>query len=202
MSPPAGPLLASNPETRMNHYLFIVASTREPGQIGNTEQLARLAASALPGDARQTWLHLAAMDLPPFVDRRHTVGTYPAPTGDLATLLDATMACTDLVLVTPVYWYSFPSSLKTYIDHWSAWLRIPGVPFKQAMAAKRLHLITTSGDEAKARSMIASTRLCAEFFSMPFVGAMWGKGGAPGAVEADAAAVAAAQRFFEPAQPG
>jgi putative NADPH-quinone reductase len=68
-------------------------------------------------------LHLAQMQLPAFTDLRHTVGSYPAPQGDLQTLLDATMRCTDLVLVAPVYWYSFPSPLKTYLDHWSAWMR-------------------------------------------------------------------------------
>jgi len=43
----------------MKHYLFVVASTREPGHVGNTEWLARQAAAALPADARQTWVRLA-----------------------------------------------------------------------------------------------------------------------------------------------
>ena len=111
-------------------------------------------------------------------------------------LLDATMACTDLVLVSPVYWYSFPSALKTYLDHWSAWMRIEDLPFKEAMSRKRLHLITTSGNRAKAQPMIDSTRLCAEFLSMDFAGALWGKGGPPGAVQSDDAARMAADGFF------
>ena len=61
---------------------------------------------------------------------------------------------------------------------------------------------TTSGDEAKAQPMIASARLCAQFFAMACGGVLWGKGGAPGAVEADSAALAAARRFFVPAQTG
>jgi putative NADPH-quinone reductase len=180
----------------MSHFLFLVASTREPGHVGNTEWLARTAAANLPAAARQTWLHLAHASMPPFVDVRHTAGTYPWPEGDLRGLLDATMACTDLVLVSPVYWYSFPSSLKTYLDHWSAWLRVPGLGFKDEMAKKRLHLITTNGDRAKAQPMIDSTRLCAQFCSMPFAGVLWGKGGPPRAVESDTAAIAAAQTFF------
>ena len=83
--------------------------------------------SNAPGDRAANLAASRAWSLPPFVDLRHTVGTYPMPEGDLRTLLDATMVCTDLVLVTPVYWYSFPSSLKTYLDHWSAWLRVPGL---------------------------------------------------------------------------
>ena len=178
------------------NFVFLVASVREPGHVGNTEWLARQAAAALPAGATQRWLHLAPMTLPPFVDRRHTTGTYAPPEGDLKTLLDATLACTDLVLVSPVYWYSIPSGLKTYLDHWSGWMRTPGVPFKDSMAQKRLHLITTSGDRAKAQPMIESVRLCAEFLSMDWGGALWGKGGPPGAVQADAEAVASAQGFF------
>jgi multimeric flavodoxin WrbA len=136
------------------------------------------------------------MSLPPFVDLRHTAGQYPAPTGDLAVLLDATMAATDIVFVSPVYWYSIPSPLKTYLDHWSAWMRVPGLPFKEQMAQKTLRLITTSGDRAKAQPMIDSVRLCAQFLSMGWGDALWGKGGAPGAVQADADAVAAAAGFL------
>jgi len=181
------------------HFLFLVASTREAGHTGNTEWLAREAAAALPVDASRQWQHLARLALPPFVDLRHTQGQYPAPEGDMKTLLDATLAATDLVLVAPVYWYSLPSPLKTYIDHWSGWMRIPGVPFKQAMAKKTLRLITTSGDRAKAQPMIDSVQLCAQFLSMAWGGAngpvLWGKGGPPDAVQADAEAVATAHVF-------
>ena len=61
----------------MPNYLFLVTSTREPDHLGNTEWLARQAAAALPSTTQQTWLHLGRMSLPPFVDLRHTVGTYP-----------------------------------------------------------------------------------------------------------------------------
>jgi putative NADPH-quinone reductase len=175
--------------------LFLVASTREAGHLGNTEWLARQAAAALPAEQQQ-WLHLAQMQLPPFVDLRHTAGQYPMPTGDMKTLLDATLACDQLVLVAPVYWYSFPANLKTYLDHWSAWMRIPGVDFKGDMAKKTLRLITTSGDRAKAQPMIDSTELCAKFLSMTWGGVLWGKGGPPKAVEADAAAIESAKQFL------
>ncbi|TAG28213.1 MAG: flavodoxin family protein [Burkholderiales bacterium] len=174
--------------------LFLVATARESGHLGNTEWLARQAAAALP--AEQQWLRLAKMQLEPFVDLRHTAGQYPMPTGDMKTLLDATIACNNLVLVTPVYWYSFPATLKTYLDHWSAWMRIPGVDFKGEMAKKTLSLITTSGDRAKAQPMIDSTELCAKFLSMTWGGVLWGKGGPPKAVEADAAAIDNAKSFL------
>ena len=175
--------------------LFLVASTRETGHLGNTEWLARQAALALP-EGQQQWLHLAQLDLPRFVDLRHTAGQYPMPTGDMKMLLDATLACKELVLVAPVYWYSFPSSLKTYLDHWSAWMRIPGVDFKGAMAQKTLRLITTNGDRAKAQPMIDSAKLCAQFLSMNWGGELWGKGGPPKAVEADQQAIESAKSFL------
>lgn len=182
--------------TSTPHFLFLVASTREAGQLGNTEWLARQAATALPANTTQTWHHLARMQLPPFVDLRHTTGQYPMPTGDLKTLLEATLAATDIVLVCPVYWYSLPSNIKTYLDHWSAFMRIPGVPFKEQMAAKTLHLITTSGDRAKAQPTIDSVTLCAQFLSMRWGGALWGKGGPPDAVRADSAALEQAAGFL------
>jgi len=186
--------------TPTRHILFIVASAREPGHVGNTEWLAQQAAAALPADVTQRWLHLAPLNLPPFVDVRHTTGVYDPPTGDLATVLDATLAATDIVLVAPVYWFSLPSSLKTMLDHWSGWLRVPGLDFKARMAHKTLHLVATNNDRAKAQPMIDSVALCAAFMGMRWGGpqgpVLWGKGGAPGAVQADAEAVALAARFL------
>lgn len=180
----------------MSRFLFLLSSTRAPGHAGNSETLARRAAAALPEGVAQEWVPLAHLQLPPFVDQRHTVGTYPPPEGDAARLLDATLAATDLVFVAPVYWFSVPSPLKAYLDHWSAWLRVPGVDFKARMAGKRLWLVSTSGDRSKAQPMIDSCRLCAEFLGMRWQGVLWGKGGAPDAVREDAAALAAAERFF------
>lgn len=180
------------------HFLFLTTSTREAGHTGNTEWLARQAAAALPAGTPQTWHHLARMELPAFVDLRHTTGSYPMPEGDLRTLLDATLAANHIVFVSPVYWFSIPAPLKTYLDHWSAWMRVPGLPFKEQMASKTLSLITTSGDRDKAQPMVDSVRLCAQFLSMPWGGVLWGKGGPPGAVQADTQAVTAAQSFLIP----
>ena len=178
------------------HVLFLVASARESGIVGNTEWLARQAAQALPADTKQTWLHLNSMTLPAFVDQRHTTGQYPLPEGDLAVLLQATRAATDIVLVAPVYWYSIPAAIKAYIDHWSAWMRVPGLPFKEEMATKSLRLISTSGDRAKAQPMFDSVQLCANFLAMRWGGALWGKGGPPDAVRNDTQALHEAATFL------
>jgi multimeric flavodoxin WrbA len=177
-------------------FLFLATSTREPGAAGNTEWLARQAAAALPAGTPQTWHHLSRMQMPLFVDQRHTTGQYAMPEGDMKTLLDATMDATDIVFVAPVYWYSIPAPLKLYLDHWSAWMRVPGLPFKDEMAKKTLRLVTTSGDRTKAQPMVDSIRLCAQFMSMNYGGELWGKGGPPDAVKADTAAVAQAAGFL------
>lgn len=180
----------------MTHFLFLNASTRVPGQVGNTETLARRASEALPADAKQTWLTLSGLHLPAFVDHRHTTGTYPMPDGDAKRVLEALLAATDIVFVSPVYWFSVPSPLKLCLDQWSAWLRVPDLDFKVRMAGKRLWVVATSGDRTKAQPMIDSYRLCAEFMGMEWKGALWGKGGAPDAVLADPAALAAAEAYF------
>jgi multimeric flavodoxin WrbA len=178
------------------HLLFLVASTRLSGIVGNTEALARRAAGALPPGVDQSWLHLRDLPLPPFEDHRHGRGHYPMPQGDGARLLEATLAASELVFVAPIYWYSLPAPLKLYLDHWSAWLRVPGLEFKARMAGKPLWLVTTSGDREKAQPAIDSVRLCAEFMAMPWAGALWGKGGAPGAIEQDAQALQSAASFL------
>ena len=138
---------------------------------------------------------LACLDLTSLNDA-DTEADAPAPEGDLKTLLDATLAATHIVFVSPVYWFSIPAPLKTYLDHWSGWMRVPGLPFKEQMAAKSLFLITTSGDRAKAQPMIDSAELCARFFGATWGGALWGKGGPPDAVLGDAAAQQAAATFL------
>lgn len=177
-------------------FLFLTTSVREPGHVGNTEWLARQAAAALTPGTPQVWHHIPAMHIPPFIDVRHTRGSYDVPEGDLKTLFDAMRDATDIVLVAPVYWFSIPAPLKGFMDHWSAWIRIPGVPFKQEMSGKTLWLITTNGDRAKARPMMDSVKLSAEFFSMTWGGALWGKGGPPDVVKGDAEAVARSAVFF------
>ncbi|RYX92105.1 MAG: flavodoxin family protein [Comamonadaceae bacterium] len=182
--------------TPPRRFLFLTTSVREPGHVGNTEWLARQAAASLPAGSEQVWHHVPALDIPDFVDVRHTRGTYDLPTGDLRVLFDAMRDATDIVFVSPVYWFSIPAPMKAFMDQWSAWIRIPGVPFKDEMAVKTLWLVTTSGDRAKAQPMIDSFRLSAQFFGMGWGGELWGKGGAPDAVKADAAAVEKSAGFF------
>ena len=121
-------------------FLFLLGSSRTDG---NTEELARLAAEQLPPETEQRWLNLNELTLPDFEDLRHDGdGRYPAPTGNAATLLDATLGATDLVLASPLYWYAMSTSTKRYLDHWSGWMRVPGVDFKQRMGGRTLWGVT------------------------------------------------------------
>ncbi len=176
--------------------LVLLGSARTEG---NTELLARAAVAALPAGTEVRWLRLAALALPPFEDIRHSVGQYPAPTGGLARALDDTLWATDLLVAAPLYWYSLPASLKLYLDHWSAFLRVPGLDFKARMAGKAMHVLctTSSGDEPHlAQPLLDSLRFTADYLRMRWGGSVLGDGSKPGDVLKDAAAMAAAAQLL------
>ena len=115
------------------NFLFLLGSGRHDG---NTELLARQAAQSLAPEVQQQWLHLLDLPLSPFEDIRHSAGVYPQPAGHEKILFDATLAATDIVFATPLYWYSVSASTKLYLDYWSAWLRVPDANFRKRMAGK------------------------------------------------------------------
>ncbi|MFH8369701.1 flavodoxin family protein [Streptomyces sp. NPDC018031] len=177
-------------------FLFLLASARLGG---NTEELARQAAAGLSDDVGQEWLRLRDLPLPPFEDLRHTgTGQYPAPEGNARLLLDATLAAGDLVIASPLYWYSVATDAKLYLDHWSGWLRVPGVDFRRRMAGKTLWGVSAlaSADRGKADPLIGTLRNCAEFMGMRWGGVLLGNGSAPGQVLSDGGALADARTFF------
>jgi multimeric flavodoxin WrbA len=186
----------TDPRARARDFLFLVASARRDG---NTETLARQAARSLPPGSAQTWLRLLDLTLPAFEDVRHSGdGTYPAPAGDLKTLFDATLAATDLVFVTPLYWYSVPAAAKLYLDHWSGWMRVPGADFKARMAGKTMWAVTvTSNEDTRfVEPLLGTLKLSAEYMHMRWGGALLGYGNRPDDILRDANALAAAERFF------
>ena len=181
----------------MRHVLFLLASARENG---NAEQLARIAAESLLAGTTETWLRLRDYPLAPFEDLRHTVGVYPQPQGNEKPLLDATLSATDIVFVTPVYWYSVPTDLKRYLDEWSAWLRVPDLNFRERMRGKRYWTVSNStGTPEQAQPMFGTLRLCAAFFGAEVSGELLGNGSKPGDVLNDRSAIEAARTFFTPA---
>ncbi|MBA4218808.1 MAG: hypothetical protein C0460_15910 [Methylibium sp.] len=188
------PATLTDPSPR--RVLVLLASTRADG---NAELLARAAVAALPAGTELRWQRLAALALPPFEDIRHSVGSYPAPTGDLARLLDDTLWASDLLVATPLYWYSLPATLKLYLDHWSAFLRVPGLEFKARMAGKAMAVLcaTSSGDEPElAQPLVDSLRYSADYLQMRWLGHVLGDGTRPGDVLRDEAALRAAARLL------
>jgi multimeric flavodoxin WrbA len=178
-------------------FLVLLGSARRDG---NTERLARRAVAALPAVAEVRWLRLSELPLEPFVDVRHEGGVYPAPTGHAATLLEATLWASDLVVAAPTYWYSLPAAVKLYLDHWSGWLRVPGLEFKARMKGRTLWVVTVNsedpGEDEGSAALVRTLELSAGYMGMAFGGVLLGHGNRPGEVEQDEAALAAADRFF------
>ena len=183
-------------------FLFLLGSARRGG---NTEQLARHCAAHLPTDLEQRWLRLSDLPLPPFQDVRHCGdGRYPAPTGNEKILLDATLAATDLVVASPLYWYSLSASTKLYLDYWTAWLRVPGADFKARMRGKTLWAVTAYSVEnpAQTSNLFGALRLTADYLGMRFAGDLATAGNRPGDFFNDTVALARAETFFGQATPG
>src|SRR5687767_14980587 len=110
---------------QQREFLFILGSARRGG---NTEHLARHAAQSLPENTGQTWLSLIEHQLPLFEDiRHHETRKYGIGSDPERVLLEATLAATDIVIASPVYWYNVSASTKLYLDHWSGWMRLVDV---------------------------------------------------------------------------
>lgn len=179
-------------------FLFVLGSAR---QGGNTESLARAAAEHLEPEAEQRWIHLGELGLPPFVDRRHVGdGITPAAEGPERVVQEATLAATDVVIASPLYWYSVTANVKTYLDYWSGWLRVPGLDFQPRMGGRRLWGVTAyaDSDPERAEPLVGTLRITADYMRMDWRGVLLGHGSRPGQVLADEQALSAAKSFFAP----
>ncbi|MGV9419871.1 flavodoxin family protein [Streptomyces sp. NPDC003674] len=177
-------------------FLFVLGSARLDG---NTELLARAAAEQLPGDVEQRWIRLTDHPLPDFTDLRHdTDHVRPAPDTPAGLLLDATLTATDLVIASPLYWYSVSGHTKRYLDHWSAWLRTPDIGFKEAMAGRTLWGVSVRADREPSVSdpLVGTLNNSAAYLGMRFGGVLLGNGTAPGDVAKDTDALTRAKTFF------
>ncbi|MEV1020212.1 NAD(P)H-dependent oxidoreductase [Streptomyces sp. NPDC050264] len=176
-------------------FLFVLGSSRADG---NTEILARRAAEQLPPGVGQRWIDLAAHPLPDFEDLRHDSDHVRPKGDDVALLLDATLAATDIVIASPLYWYSVSASTKRYLDYWSGWLRTPGLDFKATLAGRTLWGVTALAheEEVVAEPLVGTLRNSAAYMGMRFGGVLLGNGSKPGDVHKDVAASARAKTFF------
>ncbi|MET9081448.1 NAD(P)H-dependent oxidoreductase [Streptomyces sp. NPDC004237] len=177
-------------------FLFVLGSSRLDG---NTELLARRAAEQLPDDVEQQWISLADHPLPDFVDLRRDSDHVRAPRHTNAgLLLDATLAATDIVIASPVYWYSVSGLTKRYLDYWSGWLRTPGVDFKSTLAGRTLWgvAVLADHDPSVADPYAGLLHNSAAYLGMRFGGVLLGNGSGRGDVLKDTEALARAKEFF------
>jgi NAD(P)H-dependent FMN reductase len=176
-------------------FLFLLGSSRPDG---NTELLARTAAEQLPGDVEQQWIDLAEHPLPDFQDLRHDSDHERPTEGNAALLLDATLAATDVVIASPLYWYSVSAHTKRYLDHWSGWLRTPGLGFKATMAGRTLWGVAALAhrEQVVADPLVGTLGNSAAYMGMRFGGVLLGNGSKPGDVLNDAEALTRAKTFF------
>ncbi|MFJ4687306.1 flavodoxin family protein [Streptomyces sp. NPDC088789] len=176
-------------------FLFVLGSARSDG---NTELLAREAAAQLPPDVEQHWIDLAALDVPEFEDLRHDSDHLRPTEGPVAELLDATLAATDIVIASPLYWYTVSASTKRYLDYWSGWLRTPGLDFHDTMTGRTLWGVTAlAHDEFEvADPLVGTLNHSAAYMRMRFGGVLLGNGSKPGDVRKDTEALARAKTFF------
>ncbi|WP_046778802.1 flavodoxin family protein [Streptomyces yangpuensis] len=175
-------------------FLFVLGSSRPDG---NTEILARAAAEQLPADIPQCWVDLAKDPLPDFQDGRHEDGTWPVG-GREEELRRLTLEATDIVIASPLYWYTVSANTKRYLDYWSGWLGVPGLDFKKRMAGRTLWGVTAMAeeDEARADGLITALNHSAAYLGMRFGGVLLGNGSRPGQVRNDERAITRAKTFF------
>ncbi|MFJ9431738.1 flavodoxin family protein [Streptomyces sp. NPDC101490] len=176
-------------------FLFVLGSSRADG---NSEILAREAAAHLPAGVSRRWVDLNRLVLPDFQDGRHEVSG--RPTGeDERLLLRATEEATDVVIVSPLYWYSFSAQTKRYLDYWSGWLNMPGSDFKERMAGGTLWGVTVMADDdhVVADGLTTSLSHSAAYLRMRFGGVLTGTASRPGRIRTDERALTAARSFFD-----
>ncbi|MGP3686731.1 flavodoxin family protein [Streptomyces sp. IBSNAI002] len=175
-------------------FLFVLGSSRPDG---NTEILARAAAEQLPAGTPQRWVDLAQLPLPDFQDGRHETGGWPVGETE-EELRRVTLEATDIVIASPLYWYSLSAQTKRYLDYWSGWLGVPGLDFKKRMAGRTLWGVTALAHEEEevADGLITSLNHSAAYMRMRFGGVLLGNGSRPGQVRDDERAMTRAKTFF------
>ncbi|MFJ8648862.1 flavodoxin family protein [Streptomyces sp. NPDC093546] len=176
-------------------FLFVLGSSRPDG---NTEILARAAAEQLPAGTPQRWVDLAQLPLPDFQDGRHETAGWS--TGEAEeTLRQATLEATDIVIASPLYWYSLSAHAKRYLDYWSGWLVAPDSDFKERMAGRTLWGVTVMAhrEEVVADGLVTSLHHSAAYMGMRFGGVLFGNGSRPGQVRNDERAAIRAKTFFQ-----
>ena len=104
------------------------------------------------------------------------------------------------MIASPLYWYSVTTPTKQYLDHWSAWLRVPGVDFRARMAGRNMWGVTAlaGADHADAEPLVGTLARTARYMRMRYRGTLLATGTRPGQVADDQEAGLRAKTFFTP----
>ncbi|NLR09850.1 MULTISPECIES: flavodoxin family protein [Lactobacillaceae] len=142
--------------------LFINGSSR---RHGNTATLGERLLANYPHVTR----HLTAYQLHFVQDYRDTPHAQCDPHDDYEALMHHDFAnASDIVLGTPVYWYTMSGQLKVFMDRWFDSFR-QDFPF----AGKRVYLLIVGADhpEHKATGIVDAVRYSCDWLQMDFQGA-------------------------------
>ncbi|MBD9725905.1 NAD(P)H-dependent oxidoreductase [Streptomyces caniscabiei] len=131
-----------------------------------TESLARRAAGGLPAAVERSWLCLNKLSFP----AQAVPGTKAAE----ERLLGATLDHTDIVVVSPLYWYSVSAQTKLYLDYWAFWMARPGLDFRARMGGKTLWAVSTfaRGEVRDAQPLVGMLERTAQYLGMAWGGAL------------------------------
>jgi len=140
--------------------LFINGSSRK---TGNTVALGNRVLAGIPHDT----IHLIDHRLNFDYDQRETGQPQRDLTDDYEGLMTTFAAADDIVLGTPVYWYSMSGQLKVFMDRWFD-SKTNGFSF----AGKRVYLLVVGVDDPqhKASGIAPAVRDSCEWLDMAFMG--------------------------------
>lgn len=141
----------------------MLGSSREGGV---TESLARHAAEGLPVEAECSWHQLSGL--------RFSREAVSGAKGDEEEFLKATLEHTDIVMVSPLYWYSVSAQTKLYLDYWATWMMRPDLHFRDRMRGKTLWAVSTfaRGEAQDAEPLVGMLQRTARYLDMAWGGAL------------------------------
>lgn len=170
----------------MKKILALYGSSR---RHGNSELLADRLVEGL----EVTRIFLAEQRITPIVDKRHDPeGFTPLDDDYDQGIIQQVIAADILVFATPLYWYGVSGPMKDFLDRWSQSLRDKRFDLRGALPQKEAYVVIAGGPDARIKGLplVQQFNHICEFVKMPLVDYVIGRGGKPGDVVKDEAAMA------------
>lgn len=142
--------------------LLINGSSRE---ISNSTYLAKQVLK----DIAYKEINLKDYNISPIIDKRHDINGFEniEMSDDYNNIIQKFIDSETVIFSSPIYWYTFSSQLKLFIDRFSESLRvIEG--FKEKLVDKNIYLVLVGGDEPreKGKIIIKQFEYICNFFPM------------------------------------